>query len=173
MAERSFFVLSADPLYLPTDAQRNAALEYFKQVSPLPNANGEYRVHAEDAPILLDAGEGMEAVTCPACEARIELLGEDESAEEWWDEVRGMEVTKDSLTTMPCCEAQVEVLDLTFDMPAYFTRFAIGALEPSYEYEHWKNDDPHNEPQWLSDEAVARFEQLMGGKIHQMWRIGY
>src|SRR5262245_18855428 len=106
MAERSYFILTADPLYLPSKAQQEAALEFFKQASPMPNANGSYTVYVESGPVLLDSGEGMEAAICPDCEERVELMGEDEAGEEWWDGLQNAGVTEDLKTTMPCCGAE-------------------------------------------------------------------
>ena len=170
MAESSFFILPADPLYLPSEAQQDAVIEFFKEVSPFPNANGGYTVYISENPQLLDAGEALEAVICPSCEERIELM--DDEGDEWWGTVRDLEVDKDTRTTMPCCGAEVAVLDLTFDEASYYKRFAVGALEPSFSDDDWivtKNGLVTG----LNPEAQARCEKLMGCKIHQMWRIGY
>ena len=170
MAERSFFILPADPLYLPNETQRAAAVRFFQEVSPLPNANGDYRVYVSDAPELLDAGEALEAVICPECEARIDLMHDE--GDEWWSAVRSGGMGKDARTTMPCCGAEVAVLDLTFDEPSYFQRFAVGALEPSFSDPHWERSK-HGFETGLTREAMDHFEKLIGCKIHQMWRIGY
>jgi len=170
VAERSFWILPADPLYLPSEAQQDAVLKFFGEVSPFPNANGGYTVHRSETPQLHDAGEALEAVICPACEARIDLM--DDEGDEWWSALRDEETSEDALTTMPCCEAEVRVLDLTFDSPSYFQRFAVGALEPSFSDDDWVLSK-HGDPLELNEKALAHFEKLMGCKVRQMWRIGY
>ena len=170
MAERSFWILPADPLYQPSESQRAAAIQYFGKVSPFPNANGDYSIRVSETPALLDAGEALEAVICPACEARIDLM--DDEGDEWWGGLRNEEMAKDTRTTMPCCEADVAVLDLTFDGPSFFQCFAVGALEPSFSDDDWVLSK-HGDPIELKEEAMAHFEKLVGCKVRQMWRIGY
>ena len=42
VGERTYALITADPLHRPTPEQQQAALDFFKIVSPLPNANGDY-----------------------------------------------------------------------------------------------------------------------------------
>jgi len=45
MSERAFFLVPSDPYYLPDNGRQALFLDFFKEVSPLPNATGEYYCH--------------------------------------------------------------------------------------------------------------------------------
>lgn len=171
MAERAFYLVPADPLYLPSEAARTAALEFFEEVSPLPNANGEYYFHVYDQAQLMDCGEALGAVVCPACSQRLKIMGPPDEAEfaTWWDEVYNRPQDLGSAeVTMPCCGAHVRMVDLKFDAPCAFARFAIGALEPS-DSDYWEDEDrPYG---LLKQSTIAQFEKIMGCKVMQFWEI--
>ena len=169
-------VVATDPNFVPTAEQRGAAHRFFKEVTPPPNANGDWKVYEYAKPRLFGAGEALEAATCPACAARIEFF-EDEG-DEWWSATQEKIAAAQgdwlpTLTvTMPCCDAEVKVADLRFHEPAYFARFGMGVREPSYEYRFWKDEDPHNEPVELTRETLDRFQALLGCPVRTMWSIG-
>ena len=141
MSERAFFLVPSDPYYLPDKGRRARFLDFFKEVSPLPNANGEYYCHVYDQPQPIDAGEGFEAVVCPSCDTRLTLYNDDgwTSNHEWWQAaLRG---PRDAMVTTPCCGAKARVADLRFYANGAFARFAVGALEPS-DSDFWEDEGP-------------------------------
>ena len=67
MSERAFFLIPSDPFYLPDESRRTPFMRFFEEVSPLPNALGDYYCYVWGESQPVDAGEGFEAVICPGC----------------------------------------------------------------------------------------------------------
>ncbi len=174
MGERTYSMITSDPLYSPTPEQQQAALEFFKIVSPLPNARGSYTCHTTEGVRLV--GHDYDAVTCPSCNTHLNFfdkeLGEPSEAGNWWDKV--FEYKKDYqpvVITMPCCQNQIHMIDLKFDATvAGFTKFELGALEPNGS-EYWENEEecPYYGVK-LKPEVIAKFEQLLGSSVSQLWQ---
>lgn len=174
MGERTYSIITSDPLYAPTPEQQQAALDFFKIVSPLPNARGGYTCHTTEGVRLV--GHDYEGVICPSCDTPLDFfdkeLGEPTKAGNWWDNV--FEYKKDYqpiMITTPCCQAQIRMIDLKFNPSnAGFTRFELGALEPSGS-EYWENEEEC--PYYgilLKSEVIAKFEQLLGSSVSQLWQ---
>lgn len=184
MAESAFYIVPSDPLYLPTEEQQHAALAFFEEVSPLPNGNGEYYFYVHDDVQLFDSGEGFEAAICPLCKARLKLVEDIGRGEYWEDWVKSFESAtgqwKDghrvnlehAQLSMPCCKSSIPLLALEFDMPSYFAKFAIGALEPSRSH-HWEGelDDYCVGSGSLNAAALNRFAEILGCTVKQLWAI--
>jgi hypothetical protein len=171
MAERAFYIVPADPLYLPDEAARAATLSFFQEVSPLPNANGDYYFRVYDQVQLIDCGEGLDAVVCPKCCKRLKISGPPDEAEygTWWKDGFNLPLDLASAQlTMPCCEARIRFLDLKFDGACAFARFAVGALEPS-DSDYWEDEDrPYG---FLKKSTLDQFEKIMGCGVIQIWEI--
>ncbi|KGF71445.1 hypothetical protein DO97_19555 [Neosynechococcus sphagnicola sy1] len=168
MAEHAFYLVPSDPFYLPDDERNAEFFAFFKEVSPLPNANGGYDFEKYDDPVLVDSGDAFEAVICPGCCARLEMLGDGEWGEhyDWWQSV--MEQPRNSTVKAPCCGTETRVVDFKFDSPGAFARFAVGALEPS-DSDYWEDEDrPYG---LLKPETLARFEEILGCGVVQIWQV--
>ena len=169
MAEHALYLVPSDPHYLPSEAKRKEFLAFFQEVSPLPNANGDYYFYVYDEPRLFDGGEAMEAVVCPLCETSLDLYTEEEDEDDpamWWDRVRDQAL--EAALTMPCCQGTSRLVDLTFRAPAAYARFAVGALEPSRS-EYW--EDEEHAQSGLKPETVQRLEKILGCGVLQIWSI--
>ncbi|MBC7752494.1 MAG: hypothetical protein H7Z73_12425 [Candidatus Saccharibacteria bacterium] len=174
MGERTYSIITTDPLYSPTPEQQQAALEFFKIVSPLPNARGGYCCHLSKGVQLL--GHDYESVTCPLCKTRLVFFekesGERSEAGHWWDKAYEYEKDYQPIKiTMPCCHTKTQIIDLKFDPTlAGFTKFELGALEPNGS-EYWENEEecPYYGV-WLKPEVIAKFEQLLGSSVSQLWQ---
>lgn len=167
-AERAFYLVPSDPFYLPDEVRSAEFLAFFKEVSSLPNANGRYDFEKYGDPALVDSGDAFEAVICPGCRARLEMLGDGKWGEhyDWWQSV--MEQPRDSTVKAPCCGAETRVVDFKFDSPGAFARFVVGALEPS-DSDYWKDEDrPYG---LLKPETLVRFEKILGCGVVQIWQV--
>lgn len=166
MAERKFFIVPTDPFFKPTIESAKKAQEFFAIVTPFPNANGEYDFRTFNKPILIDSGEGLEGVICPACDKENNSY-KDEQSEEWWENIDIYSVTNiNSTTKMPCCQNKVKFKDLKFISECYFASFVMGSLEPSTS-EHWEDDEES-----LKESTIKEFENILGSKVHQYWSYG-
>lgn len=184
MAESAFYLVPSDPLYLPSEDKRLAVLAFFQEVSPLPNANGEYYFHVHHEVQLFGPGEGLEAAICPLCKARLKLYEYDGKGVYWDDWVKSFEHAtgqrqnghrvnlEHGQLSMPCCQHQISLLSLEFDMPSYFAKFAVGALEPSRS-QHWEGelDDYYVGSGSLKPETLTRFAEILGCTVKQLWEI--
>ena len=166
MSERAFFLIPADPFYLPDEGRRAQFLDFFKEVSPLPNANGQYYCDVYDEPQPIDAGEAFEAIICPGCGVKLRLYDDDgwTANHEWWEAALGG--PRDAMVATPCCGATTRVADLRFDAAGAFARFAVGALEPS-DSDYWEDEDrPYG---FLTAVTLRRFEGILGRPVLQIW----
>jgi hypothetical protein len=187
MAESAFYIVPSDPLYLPSEEKRIAALAYFKEVSPLPNADGDYYFYIYNSVNFFDAGEGLEVAICPLCKTLLRLYEPDEYGNRgtyWEDWARAFKHATSQYEngelvnlehvelSMPCCHQQISLLSLEFDMPSYFAKFAIGALEPSRS-QYWEGDldDYRVGSGSLTPEALTRFAEILGCPVKQLWVI--
>lgn len=160
MAEHAIYIVPAKSDFLPSKEIQEKALKFFKEVSPLPNANYYWRAY--DAPILIDSGEALERVTCPCCEAESDLYDNDD----WWDNAQE-KIYNDvnGYIEMPCCGEDAKILNLKFDALSVFARFAIGALEPSTS-DYWKDD------RTLKETTLKKFEAIIGCPVIVVWSVG-
>ena len=166
MSERAFYLVPSDPYYLPDEGRRAQFLDFFKEVSPLPNANGEYCCDVYERPHPIDAGEGFEAVICPSCDNKLALYDDDgwTSNNDWWQ--AALHGPRDAMVTTPCCGAKARVADLRFYADGAFASFAVGALEPS-DSDFWEDEDrPYG---YLKAETLRRFEEIQGCSVLQIW----
>ena len=168
MGEFTFYLAPSDPDCLPDEAGRQAFLDLFKTVSPLPNGNGDYycNVYAEPQPI--DAGESFEAILCPGCDANLRLFDDDGYTphNDWWE--AALSGPRDATVTLPCCGVAARLVDLRFDSLGGFARFNVGALEPGFS-EHWQ--DGGDNFGYLTEETLKRFEQIAGCPVLQIWQV--
>jgi len=169
MSERAFFLIPADPFYLPEKRQQTLFLEFFMEVSPLPNANGDYYFYVYDEPQPVDAGEGFEAVICPSCGTKLRLYDDSgwTSHYEWWN--TALKKSRDAEVQTPCCGHRASAAKFRFYADGAFARFAVGALEPS-DSDCWEEENrPYG---YLKPETLARFEEILGCGVLQIWSYG-
>lgn len=167
--ERAFFLIPTDPFYLPDERRRALFLEFFVEVSPLPNANGDYYFYVYDEPQPVDAGEGFEAVICSGCGTKLRLYDDSgwTTHYDWWK--AALAKPRDSEVQTPCCGYKTRVADLRFYADGAFARFAVGALEPS-DSDYWQDDDrPYG---YLKAATLIRFEEILGCGVRQIWSYG-
>lgn len=164
MAEHAIYIVPSNPHFIPTKEAQEQALAFFKEVSPLPNANGDYYWNTYDRPVLIDSGEALERAICPCCAKAIDIFGEDN--EDWWSETQE-DIYKniEGFIEMPCCGKQAKIIELKFDSLSVFARFAIGALEPS-QSDHWENEDTLKAP------TLAKLKEIIGCPVLVIWSVG-
>lgn len=161
MAEHAIYIVPAQANFLPTQGAQEKALEFFKEVSPLPNANGDYYWRSYQSPILIDSGEALERVICPCCKAESDLYDNSD----WWDDAQE-DIYKNINGTleMPCCGEKAKILDLKFDELSVFARFLVGALEPSTS-DYWEDE------RTLKPTTLEKFEEIMGCPVLVVWSV--
>jgi hypothetical protein len=169
MAEFAFHLVPSQPFYLPDDARAAEFLAFLKEVCPPPTASGDYYFEKHDAPRLVDSGDAFEAVICPHCGARMEMLGDGEDGEyyAWWQSV--MKLPRDSQVKSPCCATETRVVDFKFDNPGAFARFSVGALEPSTS-DYWEDLEP-SYGSTLKPETLRRLEEILGCGVLAIWEV--
>jgi hypothetical protein len=161
MAEHAIYIVPAKSDFLPSKEVQEKALEFFREVSPLPNANGDYYWRSYKDPVLVDSGEALERVICPCCGESTDIYDHDE----WWDEAQET-IYQDIKCTieMPCCGESAKILDLKFDALSVFARFSIGALEPSTS-DYWEDE------RTLKATTLAKFEEIIGCPVLVIWSV--
>ena len=168
MSEFAFYLVPSDPFCLSDESRQKQFLNLFKEVSPLPNGNGDYYFHVYDEPEPVDAVQGFEAIVCPGCGCKLALFDHNGYTphQEWWQAV--LAGPRDAFVTIPCCGSVARLVDLRFHDLGAFARFAVGALEPSFS-EYWEDGGEHFGR--LTDETLQRFEEILGCPVLQIWAV--
>ncbi len=168
MSEYAFYLAPSDPYFLPDEEGRAKFLALFRTVSPLPNGNGDYDCRVYERPTPIHAGAGFEALLCPQCHGRVVLFDEDGDTphSEWWK--AALAGPRDATVELPCCGGSVRLVDIRFDAPGGFARFAVGALEPGFS-DFWVDGGDNFGS--LTDEALKRFEEIVGCPVLQIWEV--
>lgn len=102
---------------------------------------------------FIDAGENLEAVTCPKCATEIpQETWEDWMSRDWHGE-DGFHLHRHKA---PCCGANVTLNDLVYHGPQGFARWFVSARD--------SNKAP------LSDQDMSRLEQIAGLKLKAIYQ---
>ena len=173
MAEKEFFLIPADPLFVPTEDAQKKALAYFQEAIPMSEGgcHGYSTEHTE----LVDAGCAFEDVICPQCDQHLPIYGSEESCdtEGWWDSIQENEMKNNPDTAvikMPCCKADVKLINLKFNGDGAFAKFVLKAYEPSSNA-LWETEDAAYEWGFLAQSTLEKFEQIVGCKMKQIWAV--
>lgn len=128
----SSFVLSVipdDPEWQPSPQAADAAMAVLRTLMPERDgaASTDFKITWHEQITLVDAGESLVRVGCPACGAEIPTS--------WWYDyveelaVAGQAGVTDPVVT-PCCGATVQLPDMEYDWPTGFARFELEVWEP-------------------------------------------
>ena len=163
MSYSTFYLLPADPHYVPSAAQQRAFEELFMKV--LGVADDHYRCLTE-LPMMV-GHEETSWVRCPACGATLRMFTQDYEPTahyEWHKRLR--ELPAFAPCRMPCCGAEARPIELAaLPQPAY-ARFARGALNPQVA-DYWDEEGLRLKPEW-----ARRFEEALGAPVLQHWVAG-
>nr|MDT0658676.1 hypothetical protein [Micromonospora sp. DSM 115978] len=157
MSDLYLRVILDDPRWQPTAEAAGRAVEYVAGLFAGPRAHVEsVEPVFYERIMLIDAGQYMEDVFCPRCDAAIGL--------DWfWDLLRGesgglrVDPTIGDLdVTVPCCGCPLTLPELRFEAPVGFARFEVSAR-------NWTRDA------WeLSDEELATAGEILGHPVTQI-----
>jgi hypothetical protein len=127
MSEFFASLIPTDPSWQPVVAAAAAAKAYVRQIFPDPDAvSQEITVRFYDHVTIVDAGEYLERITCPACAADIPLAWLGELVEE-----HGVAGFTDLSAAVPCCGRRLGLDTLGYDLPCGFARFEIAVRDPA------------------------------------------
>ena len=73
---------------------------------------------------FIDCGQNFDSVACPACSARIEMDQWHAWMEEDWHGEDGFHLHRHQT---PCCNQDITLNDLSYDMPQGFARWMVSA----------------------------------------------
>jgi hypothetical protein len=146
MSDYWIIVIPESADFVPPEDAQQRAVALFWRIAP-----GAEEVKAETTPNvrLIDCGENLEHIVCPACDSELDIY--------WWQDRMQEEVDSGyPLRTMelPCCQAQMRVDQLKYDWPQGFSRFSVEAMNPDI------GD--------LTEENMREFERLLGCKIRKI-----
>jgi hypothetical protein len=128
----SSFVLSVipdDPEWQPSPQAADAAMAVLRTLMPDEDDDGmtEFEITWHEQVTVVDAGENLGRVGCPACGAEIPLRWWNDHVEELAE--AGWAGVTDPVAA-PCCGASVRLPDMEFDWPTGFARFELEVWEP-------------------------------------------
>jgi hypothetical protein len=115
-------LIPTDPTWRPDSG---AAQRAVGTLSVLVPGADSVEVALHDEVTFIDQGANFERLSCPACQAELDM--------DWWSEQMGAAgdaaFTNLNVTT-PCCHTQTSLNDLTYDWPAGFARAELSVLNP-------------------------------------------
>ena len=143
------------------------AMAYWQEISP--GREGESN-SAYDEPVLWNFPE-MELLVCPQCSSDLNIgwdgISKASAHSVWWHGLDEMNYFYEerALVSMPCCGASLPLRDILCccrPHPA-LSRYVCGLLEPDF--------DPFEGDRGpLLGQHLARFESILGCRLHQMWQ---
>lgn len=162
MSETFFYIIPADPRYLPDQQTQAAALELFNEVLPFPEGDVDMnKVKIFSRPEFIDAGEYLQSAICPNCNSTLDFWY-GQQYEHWWDELQDKiwNSELESKIVMPCCNRETRLVDLSYIGTSGFAQFALEA-EPCFESDVWDGF-------LLKQPIIERFEKLLGCSVLQV-----
>lgn len=141
MSTSYFSIVPTDPRYVPSRAQQDEAVAYFRRIAP---ASPEVTAEESEHVVFRDCGSNFESVSCPACGAHLSI--------EQWHELMDRDYDGAGFRLerypVPCCGSSETVDSLRYHFPQGFSRFVLSARDP--------------DRLEVADEERASFERLLG-----------
>lgn len=134
MAEVSIVLISQDRHFIPTKEAFEAVKSLMENYFPDRGNEVEYRISKN--PRLITSHDSFEELSCPECGETVMRfeLDEDDDGETWWDHFEQKLDESDDATTvriqMPCCNHEVEVVNINFGRDAGFSKFEFRLCDP-------------------------------------------
>lgn len=163
MSDHMLKLIPAERGFVPKRSTHERAIRKLQEFTP-DGEEVEVRVypHLE----FIDQGENLEAILCPACKRRLEINhSDDDPIDDWWYAVNDaadvhhgedvFELNPRAVCRMPCCQAKVKFIDLEFDLPGGFSKFALTAFNPEI-------DD-------LTATQLRELETILGCSLKVIW----
>ncbi|WP_405732503.1 hypothetical protein OG885_18045 [Streptomyces sp. NBC_00028] len=150
MSDDVLSVIPTDPYWQPepSAADRAGTLMTALTGGLAADTDAETEVDWYDAPTVVDSGQNLERIGCPACRASIDRA--------WWEDL--VEAHEDGFPTLdvsvPCCGAATTLDRLDYDRPCGFARFEIAVWNP--------------ETDGLGDEELAAVAEALGHPVRQI-----
>ena len=146
MSDNWIIVIPEEPDYVPPVEARQKALALFQSIAPRAD---DVKEEASERVRFIDCGANLERVTCPDCNAAIDI--------DWWQD--SMDEEADAgyplrSLTMPCCGARRTVAQLKYDWPQGFARFSVEAMNPGI-------------PD-LTEEQLGAFGSVLGCRVRKV-----
>ena len=117
-------IISIDPGFVPANNQQQKALELLNQIF----RDKEINVVSDDNISFVDQGSNFDDVSCNCCHQLIDTVFGQETMDNAYE--TGF---TDLYFTTPCCNTITSLNDLSYNMPAGFSRFVICIEYPDYE----------------------------------------
>lgn len=150
MSDDVLSVIPTDPRWQPDRGAAEAATAIVTGLVPdLDRVTVEIKTSWHDVVTLVDCGENLERIGCPACGTDADL--------EWFVDLmeERYETGFDDMSTrMSCCGAESSLDRLEFEWPCGFARFEIEVWNPPLI--------------WFAEEDLARIAAALGHEVRQI-----
>jgi hypothetical protein len=124
MSDSFVVVVPHDPRHVPSAEHQKALINLLRELAPTAD---EISSEVFDDVTFVDCGSNFESISCPACQASIDL--------DWWQDRmsedfdgRGFSLKK---YQSPCCATSVDLNELSYDWPQAFARFSCELRNPA------------------------------------------
>ncbi|GCE06874.1 hypothetical protein [Dictyobacter aurantiacus] len=122
MSENFLRLIPIDPQYVPSQVAQYQVKSLLASFLP----EKEIQVKLSEEVAFIDAGNNLELIQCPACEAPVSC--------EWWSAMMDHAYASSHFlnlnVTMPCCATMVSLNNLHYMWPVGFARFVIEIRAP-------------------------------------------
>lgn len=139
-------LIPTEPTWRPDPEASQRAVATLSALAPGADS---VKVELFDEVTFIDQGTNFERLSCPACQAELDM--------EWWHEQverAGDAGFTDLNVTTPCCRAGTNLNDLLYDWPAGFARAELSVLNPQCD--------------WLDDAELEQVAVELGHPLRQV-----
>ncbi|MDD5760080.1 MAG: hypothetical protein PHI06_13475 [Desulfobulbaceae bacterium] len=146
MSDNILKLIPSSPTYVPGESAINKAVDLIQVFLPLAE---DISIEISEFPRFIDQGSNWERVTCPNCNAVIDI--------DWWQQAMDKAFKngfKNLVVEVPCCNLEVSLNDLRYEWPAGFAKFSIEIRNPQIE---------------LSELKLKELEHILGSSIKKIW----
>lgn len=125
MSDNWLRVIPTEPTFVPLPGKARRGQDVLTQFIAAATSRAEVRAVDHGSIVFIDAGANFETITCPWCEALIDI--------EWWQvrmETAARVDFTNLLTRTRCCDVTTSLNDLRYHWAQGFARWWLEVLNP-------------------------------------------
>jgi hypothetical protein len=148
MSDNWITLIPEDPRFVPDLGRQIRAKKRFAE---LATAAHEINIKVSDAVEFFDCGGNCERILCPECGCEV--------AVDWWQERMSEDYDAGfrlAVYSLPCCLAEKNLHELSYEWPQGFGRFALDAMNPNIGR--------------LTEVNRQEFEQILGTPLRVIYK---
>jgi hypothetical protein len=147
MSDMYLRLIPKDPAYVPGGLTLPEAFARFCALVPKAR-DVHYSIYK--TPTFVDMGGMLDRISCPNCKRDLEL--------DWWSQAEHQawqNQHQDLQVVVSCCNTEISLNDLIYEMPAGYARFVLQACNPAID--------------GLPKTEITKLERMLGCELKILW----